>query len=79
MAKAKPFVLAVWHAYDVCLSSLLATCVTQQGVACRNARIAEMEGQVAPRPMSRERLPVMEGFKEGLAPEMSAQSEVMSM
>lgn len=46
---------------------------------CRNVRIAEMEGQVALRPMSRERLPAMEGFKEGLAPETSAQSEVMSM
>ena len=46
---------------------------------CRNLRIAEMEGQVVPRPMSRERLPAMEGFKEGLVPEMSAQSEVMSM
>ena len=43
----------------------------------RNVRIAEMEHQVAPRPMSRER-PAMDGFKQGLMPEMSAQSEVMS-
>lgn len=65
----------------VCKCSLPATCGTRklQNVMCRNAHIAEMGGQVAPRPMSRERLPAMEGFKEGLAPEMSAQSEVMSM
>ena len=43
----------------------------------RNLRIAEMEHQVAPRPMSRER-PAMEGFSQGLLPEMSSQSEVMS-
>ena len=38
-----------------------------------------MEGQIAPRPMSRERLPAMEGFKEALLPESSVQSEVLSM
>ena len=52
---------------------------TEPKLTCRNLRIAEMEGQVAPRPMSRERLPAMDGFSEGLVPEMSAQSEVMSM
>ena len=30
----------------------------------RDARIADLEHQIAPRPMSRERLPPMEGFAE---------------
>ena len=68
---------ATLHGYMACLPHV--TQRTLQHVACRNARIAEMEGQVAPRPMSRERLPAMEGFKEGLVPEFSAQSEVLSM
>ncbi|KAL3136129.1 hypothetical protein ABBQ32_007149 [Trebouxia sp. C0010 RCD-2024] len=51
----------------------------QSELAAWNVRVAEMEGQVALRLTSRERLPAMEGFKEGLAPEMTAQSEVMSV
>ncbi len=53
-------------------------CCTKGNLFCnRNLRIAEMEHQVAPRPMSRER-PAMEGFNQALMPEMSSQSEVMS-
>lgn len=62
-----------------CQTVAVSSVVLTASLLRRNARIAEMEGQVALRPMSRERLPAMEGFKEGLAPEMSAQSEVMSM
>lgn len=55
--------------------SLVLPC-SKQWLLCRNLRVAELEHQVVPRPMSRER-PAMDGFKAPLVPEDSSQSLVL--
>lgn len=66
------------HTHDVAqaLPHVLSLLPDVMTCGCRNLRVAELESQVAPRPMSRER-PAMDGFKTALAPEDSTQSMVL--